>query len=54
MNLLRKLESDAVSQAEKLAAIERYERERGDGGYLAQIKNGGLWKDWEGDIDGSS
>jgi hypothetical protein len=53
MNLLRKLESDAVSQAEKLAAIDRYERERGDGGYLAQIKNGGLWKDWQGDIDGT-
>jgi len=53
MNLLRKLESDAVSQAEKLAAIERYEREQGDGGYLAQIQNGGLWKDWDQGTYGS-
>ena len=46
MNLLRKLESDHVSIVDKMKAIEAYEKDTGDGGYLLQLKNGGLMKDW--------
>jgi hypothetical protein len=47
MNLLRKLESDSVSTVEKIAAIEQYEKDTSDSGYVMQLKSGGLWKDWD-------
>jgi hypothetical protein len=46
MNLLTKLESNQVSVVDKLAAIEQYEKDTQHGGYIAELKNGGLWKDW--------
>lgn len=50
MNLLRKLESGQVSVIDKIAAIKQYEKDTSDGGYVAQLKSGGLWKDWNIDL----
>lgn len=50
MKLLTKLESNQVSVVDKLAAIEQYEKDTQHGGYLAELKNGGLWKDWKIDL----
>ena len=50
MNLLRKLESDKVSIIEKIVAIEQYEKDTSDKGYIVQLKSGGLWKDWNIDL----
>jgi hypothetical protein len=46
MKLLKQLESDQVGKEDKLAAIAEYKRDTEDGGYVANLKKGGLWKDW--------
>lgn len=50
MNLLRKLESNHVSVIEKVGAIEQYEKDTSDKGYIVQLKSGGFWKDWNIDL----
>jgi len=50
MNLLKKLESDQVGTEDKLAAIAEYKRDTDDGGYVANLKKGSLWKDWKIDM----
>jgi hypothetical protein len=50
MNLLRKLESSEVSLVEKMSAIDQHDKETQDGGYIAELKKGGLWKDWNIDL----
>ena len=50
MKLLKKLESEKVSVAEKLTAIAEYKKDTDDTGYVAQLKSGGIWKDWNIDL----
>lgn len=46
MELLNKLESDSVSILDKMAAIEKYEKDIGKMSYTPDLKKGGLMKDW--------
>jgi hypothetical protein len=46
MKLLNKLESDDVSILDKMAAIEKYERDVDKISYTPDLKRGGLMKDW--------
>lgn len=50
MNLLKKLESEQVSIADKLIAINEYKKDTSDGGYVARLHSGSLWKDWNIDL----
>ena len=47
MKLLRKLESEKISNIDKLVAITQYRNEVQSGEYLIQIKKSGLMKDWD-------
>ena len=47
MKLLRKLESEKISNIDKLVAITQYRNEAQSGEYLIQIKKSGLMKDWD-------
>jgi hypothetical protein len=50
MKLLKKLEDIQVDKEDKLAAIAEYKKDTDDGGYVANLKKGGLWKDWKIDL----
>lgn len=50
MKLLNQLESDDVGVVEKLDAIDQYRKDTTDGGYVANLRAGGLWKDWTRDL----
>ena len=50
LNLLKKLESEQVSVADKLMAISEYKKDTDDDGYVARLKSGSLWKDWNIDL----
>ena len=50
MNLLQKLESSQVSVTDKISAIKQYKKDTSDDGYVAQLKSGGLYKDWNIDL----
>jgi len=46
MELLNKLESKTISQSNKLNLIEQYNKDYGVNLMVSNIKNGGLYKDW--------
>ena len=50
MNLLQKLESSQVSVTDKISAIKQYKKDTSDDEYVAQLKSGGLYKDWNIDL----
>ena len=50
MNLLQKLESSQVSVTDKISAIKQYKKDTSDDEYVAQLKLGGLYKDWNIDL----
>ena len=47
MNLLTKLESNQISNVDKIEAINQYRNEVKSGEYLLQLKKSGLMKDWD-------
>ena len=47
MNLLTKLESNQISNVDKIKAINQYRNEVKSGEYLLQLKKSGLMKDWD-------
>ena len=47
MNLLTKLESNQISNVDKIEAINQYRNEVKSGEYLLQLEKSGLMKDWD-------
>jgi hypothetical protein len=51
MNLLKKLQSMDISEAEKLKEVEKYQSDNYESKYLYNLEAGGLYNDWNFNID---